>query len=57
MTQSKFCCTSCGHAENADINAAKNILSAGHVALACGEAALADSVKQEPLNMGDLVSA
>lgn len=56
-TQSKFCCTSCGHTENADINAAKNILAAGHVVLACGEDALATSMKQEPLNKGDLVSA
>jgi len=56
-TQSKFCCISCGYTENADINAAKNILAAGHAVLACGETALADSVKQEPLNMGDLVSA
>jgi IS605 OrfB family transposase len=57
ISQSKFCCISCGHTENADINAAKNILAAGHVVLACGEDALASSMKQEPLNMGDLVSA
>jgi len=56
-TQSKFCCISCGYTENADINAAKNILAAGHAVLACGEDALAISMKQEPLNMGDLVSA
>jgi putative transposase len=54
--RSKFCCVGCGHIENADINAAKNILAAGHVVLACGEDALAASMKQEPLNMGDLVS-
>ncbi len=29
-TQKSFCCMTCGHAENADINAAKNILTAGH---------------------------
>ncbi len=56
-SQSKFCCISCGHTENAHVNAAKNILTAGHVVLACGEDALATSMKQEPLNMGDLVSA
>ena len=28
-TQSDFCCLACGHAENADVNAAKNILSLG----------------------------
>jgi len=56
-SQAKFCCISCGYTENADINAARNILAAGHAVLACGEDALAPSVKQEPLNMGDLVSA
>ncbi len=54
-TPSKFCCMSYGHTENADINAAKNTLTAGHVVLACGEDALEVSTKQEPLNMGDLV--
>ena len=57
LSQSKFSCISCGHTENADINAAKNILAAGHAVLACGEGALAISMKQEPLNVGDLVSA
>ena len=38
-------------------NPGKNILAAGHAVLACGEDALANSMKQEPLNMGDLVSA
>ena len=52
-TQSKFECVACGHAENADINAAQNILAAGHAVLACGETIrpknnLAVSVKQEP---------
>ncbi|PCI92657.1 cytosine methyltransferase [Candidatus Aerophobetes bacterium] len=56
-TQSKFFCISCGYTENADINAAKNILAAGHAVLACGEDAFAISMKQKPLNMGDLVSA
>lgn len=28
-SQSDFCCLACGHAENADVNAAKNILSLG----------------------------
>ncbi|MDJ0652315.1 MAG: zinc ribbon domain-containing protein [Simkaniaceae bacterium] len=55
--QSKFCCICCGHTENADMNAAKNILTAGHAVLACGGDALATSRKQEPLRMGELVSA
>ena len=41
------------HTENADINAAKNILAAGHAVLACGEAIRpqvtgAASMKHEP---------
>ena len=61
-TQSSFICLACGHAENADVNAAKNILAAGHAAWssrtkACAEdvrhakperAKRAASVKQEP---------
>ncbi|OBU11533.1 RNA-guided endonuclease InsQ/TnpB family protein [Morganella psychrotolerans] len=49
QSQSKFECLECGYRENADINGARNILAAGHAALACGEmAALGRSVKQEP---------
>lgn len=52
-TQSRFECVECGHSENADINAAKNILAAGHAVLACGEvirprATVATLMKQEP---------
>ena len=32
-TQSKFECVKCGHKANADVNAARNILSAGHAVL------------------------
>jgi IS605 OrfB family transposase len=48
-SQSVFHCQKCGHCENADVNAAKNICAAGHAVFACGEKALAISVKQEPL--------
>ena len=49
MTQAKFECVECGHSENADINAARNILAAGHAVLACGERVQLDrSMKQEP---------
>ena len=34
-TQAKFLCVECGYAENADLNAAINILRAGHARLAC----------------------
>lgn len=34
-TQSSFECVECGYAENADLNAAINILRAGHARLAC----------------------
>ena len=34
QTQAKFECVECGHSENADINAARNILAAGHAVLA-----------------------
>lgn len=37
QTQAHFKCVSCGHAENADLNAAKNILAAGQAVLACGD--------------------
>lgn len=57
ITQSFFCCQSCGYQDNADTNAAKNILAAGHAVLACGDVALVVSMKQEPLGIGDLVPA
>ena len=41
QTQAKFECVKCGHKANADVNAAKNILAAGHVVLSaeggCGK--------------------
>ncbi len=48
-TQARFKCISCQFTSNADINAARNILAAGHAVLACGEtASLSRSMKQEP---------
>ena len=47
-SQSRFECLDCGHTENADVNAARNILAAGHAVLACGETVQLDpSMKQE----------
>lgn len=34
-TQAEFVCVMCGYAQNADLNAAHNILRAGHARLAC----------------------
>lgn len=47
--QAKFLCKKCGHEENADINAAKNILAAGLAVFACGGKSSDSSKKQEPL--------
>jgi putative transposase len=49
ISQDKFACVSCGYETNADQNAAKNILAAGHAVLACGEMVQRGrSVKHEP---------
>lgn len=47
-SQAVFRCTTCGHAEHADVNAAKNILAAGWAVTACGDLGVTRSVKQEP---------
>ena len=36
MNQARFVCVECGHSDNADINAAQNILAAGQAVIACG---------------------
>jgi putative transposase len=49
QSQSQFKCLECGYTENADINGARNILAAGHAALACGGMMqLGHPLKQEP---------
>ena len=40
-TQDTFACEQCGHRENADVNAAKNIRSRGNAALAANVGRLA----------------
>ena len=35
-TQSRFACVACGHTAHADVNAACNVLAAGHAVMACG---------------------
>jgi len=47
-SQATFACVKCNHRQNADLNAAQNILAAGRAVIACGEKALASSLKQEP---------
>ena len=47
-TQSEFCCTSCGHGEHADLNAAKNIRRAGQARIACGDIEHIGIQAQEP---------
>lgn len=57
VSQERFLCQKCHHEENADLNAAKNILAAGHAVLACGEFGLPDSMKQEPLRTCERLAA
>ena len=47
LTQAHFKCVKCGYQNNADHVGALNVLARGHRVLACGEKALAYSLKQE----------
>ena len=49
--KTQFRCLGCGHSADADVNAAINILAAGHAVMACGAVkAQATAAKQEPLH-------
>jgi putative transposase len=49
VSQAQFVCTACGHKDNADHNAALNILAAGQAVSACGAGRVqAPALKQEP---------
>ena len=47
-SQAVFRCTTCGYEENADVNAAKNVLADGLSVSACGDLGATRSMKQEP---------
>lgn len=47
-SQAMYRCTTCGHEENADVNAAKNVLADGLSVSACGDLGVTRSMKQEP---------
>jgi putative transposase len=51
-SQARFACVACGFELNADVNAARNILAAGHVVLARGEKVKSrPSKKREPIEV------
>jgi putative transposase len=47
-SQAEFACTGCGHRDNADVNAAKNILAAGLAVTGRGDLAARRSTKRQP---------
>lgn len=47
-SQAQFVCVACGHEDDADVNAAKNIMRAGQALSVCGEDPLGSPAKQKP---------
>ncbi|GGM71223.1 hypothetical protein GCM10007977_086300 [Dactylosporangium sucinum] len=47
-SQAEFACTGCGHRDNADVNAAKNVLAAGLAVTGRGDLADRRSAKRQP---------
>lgn len=47
-SQARFCCVACKYTDNADVNAAKNILAAGLAVTGRGDLAVGRSVKRQP---------
>jgi putative transposase len=47
-SQAQFVCVACGHEDDADVNAAKNIMRAGQALSVCGEGSLGPCAKQKP---------
>jgi putative transposase len=47
-SQAQFVCVACGHEDDADVNAARNIMRAGQALSVCGGGPLGPSAKQKP---------
>ena len=56
QTQATFVCVQCHYENHADVVGAINVLERGYRLLACGDAALSRSVKQEPTEVSQLSS-